>query len=148
MRPWSPRPDGDEGRRGAQRTQRGALGGEGWRLSRCFSQRSSCRAASVGAAVAWLGGQAARLGPGCQDGPGTERGRPMDARRRRADLGCVQGPPRRGGLCPARGGPVPRVAGLCWWSRTACAGGRVSGLSADVLGLRPSHAHKGRQCFL
>ena len=127
MRPWSPAQTATRGDEGRKRTQRGALGGEGWRLSRCFSQRSSCRAASVGAAVAWLGGQAAR---GWGQVPGWTGHRTRKAYGRQAE---TSGPWLRA-RPTATGRPVPRSwrarapASLAsgWWSRGRHAPGAES----------------------
>ena len=58
---------------------------------------------------------------------------------------------RDGAACePLLEGTCPRVDGL-WFvvELTAFAGGRVNGVSADVvLSSSPINAHKGRKCFL
>ena len=141
--------------RGASARSAALWGARGWRLSRCFSQRSSCRAASVGAAVAWLGGQAARAGARV---PGWTGHRTRKAYGRQAE---TSGPWLRA-RPTATGRPVPRSwrarapASLAsgWWSRGRHAPGAESAAcpqtscwaSAQAMPTKAANASCGRRC--
>jgi hypothetical protein len=135
-----------------KRTPRGALGGEGWecvaRLQPelqlpCSVRGVVCR--MVGCEGVAVCGQGARIDreqhEACLLTPGVDERTVVECTAHRDGAACA---PLWEGTCPRVDG---RWCGVEW---TACTGGRVNGLSADVgRGIGPINAHKGRQfCFL
>ena len=134
-----------------KRTQRGALGGEGWECVAMLQpeRQLQCRVRGVVLRMAGCEGcavcdQGARIdraqNEACLWTQGVDERTVVACKAHRAGAACA----------PLLEGTCPRVDGL-WFvgELTACADGRVNGLSADVVfGISPIHAHKGRTCFL
>ena len=134
-----------------KRTQRGALGGEGLEFVAMLQQELQLQCSVRGVVFRMAGGEGfAVFGQGAR----------MD-REQHEECILTQGVDERtfvefkahrdGAACePLLEGTCPRVDGL-WFvvELTAFAGGRVNGVSADVvLSSSPINAHKGRKCFL
>jgi hypothetical protein len=133
-----------------KRTQRGALGGERVecvaRLQQALQRQCCvrgvvCRMAGCeGCAVCGPGARMARAQhEACLLTHGVDERTVVECKAHRDGAACE----------PLLEGPCPRVDGLwCVVELTALAGGRVNGLSADVVcGLSPSKAHEGRTFF-